>query len=247
MLNCAGTRRRAKWLWETSLDLIFPRTCIQCGRFINSEVGRFSCEDCRRSIFWITDPICDCCGAPFPGMVEPGSICASCRDNPPDFNRARSAFLYQSMGARLVHVLKYEGGSWLGSEIAKLLSQREDLMTVFRDSILVPVPLHPRKQSARGYNQSIVIARSIQSIIPEVRIENVLRRTRMTTSQTFLSRKQRLGNMRGAFECENRASRFGKTILIDDVQTTGATLNASALALKQQYVQDISAFTLAHG
>ncbi|MEX0321966.1 MAG: ComF family protein [Puniceicoccaceae bacterium] len=111
----------------------------------------------------------------------------------------------------------------------------------------MPVPLHPRKQLARGYNQSIVIAEAIQSLVPDTHVRNILRRTRMTPSQTFLSREKRLQNMQGAFACEQGAGELDRVIMIDDVQTTGATLNASALALRSQNVHYISAFTLAHG
>jgi ComF family protein len=146
-----------------------------------------------------------------------------------------------------VHVLKYEGGSWLLNEIACLLAENPDWQAYFAGAVLVPIPLHPRKLRSRGYNQSLVIAHAIHRFCPDTRIVEALARTRMTPSQTFLSREKRLKNMKGAFACLKGVGQLEKVILVDDVLTTGATLNASALALRGINVQDISAFTLAHG
>ncbi|MGC9451884.1 MAG: ComF family protein [Oceanipulchritudo sp.] len=142
-------------------------------------------------------------------------------------------------------MLKYERGTWLRSEIRALLAGN-GWAVWFSGASLVPVPLHRAKLRARGYNQAEVIAAAIAQAFPGCRIRPVLSRVRRTPSQTFLTREQRLRNMKGAFRC-TEAGGMGRVILVDDVLTTGATLNAAAAALRRAGVRNISAFTLAHG
>jgi ComF family protein len=179
-------------------------------------------------------------------MVEPERICGTCRAEPPAFKACRSLFLYRDAGARIVHALKYEQALWLRRELTLLLQEAAGWEAWFNKAVLVPVPLHPAKHRSRGYNQAELIAKAVQAAFPATRIDNCLRRIRRTPSQTFLSRVQRQRNMRGAFTC-SMAPEARRIILVDDVLTTGATLNAAVVALNEAGAGDISAFTLAHG
>lgn len=229
------------------LEAVFPRTCVNCGRLLDSGTEGFSCPACRSGYLWIRPPFCSVCGVPFAGQLETEATCAACRERPPVFDEARSLFLYQRTGARVVHALKYEGGSWLQAEIAARLHGQAGWERYFRDTVLVPVPLHPRKERRRGYNQAEVVARAIGAAMPQTAIWRGLRRIRATPSQTFLSREQRRRNVRGAFACRDQPPTGRRLVLVDDVLTTGATLNASATALRRAGAAWISAFTLAHG
>jgi len=229
------------------LDLVFPRSCIDCGRLISDFPCRFSCPACRNRYAWISDPACAGCGAPLTGRLVSERVCTACRENPPAFQTCRSLFLHRGIGARLVHTLKYAEGRFLYREIAALLRETEDLWPFLEGKILVPVPLHPRKLNQRGYNQADLVIRAILEVYPHLRTCAVLERTRMTPTQTFLSREARRRNMKNAFVCEESLERQADYLLVDDVLTTGSTLNAAATALRRRGVRRISAFTLAHG
>jgi len=163
------------------------------------------------------------------------------------FDRSRALFLYRGAGARIVHGLKYEGSQWLGKEIELLLREFPIWRQYFTDAQLVPVPLHKSKERQRGYNQAHVIARAINAALPQTTLCDCLQRVRKTPSQTFLTRDERRRNMKKAFECVSEPDSERKIIVIDDVLTTGATLNSAILALRKETKGPISAFTLAHG
>ena len=229
------------------LDFWFPRTCVRCGCLLQDSEKRFTCKDCRRKYVLIKRPFCDRCGFPFFGKSALPGTCESCRERPPDFSEARSLFLYRMTGARVVHCLKYEKGTWLLSEIASLFGDEHGWRDFFAGSTLVPVPLHPRKERQRGFNQAEIVCKAIRGAVPGVEICPCLRRVRATPSQTFLSRTARLRNMKGAFSCPGLPGGERRLILVDDVHTTGATLNAASRALREAGAKVISAFTLAHG
>ena len=239
--------QQVDWAWQTVLDWVFPRTCLRCGCHLTDHPGTFVCEACRRRYLLIREPFCPGCGVPFFGEIRASRACAACLDKPPAFDESRSLFLYRSTGARLVHALKYEQGTFLQSEITRLLLGDPRWKTYLGGNLLVPVPLHPSKRRKRGYNQAEIVVQAIQAAYPATTLGHCLERIRATPSQTFLSREARLKNMKGAFHCRAIPPEGARVILVDDVLTTGATLNAAARALRKAGAKRISAFTLAHG
>lgn len=246
-LSClADPLRIRRWL-NDCLEWVYPRTCLRCGGYLRPEQAGFTCDPCFAGYAFIGEHYCVRCGSPHLGHVLPDHWCANCREHPPAFESAQSLFRYVGTGARLVHSLKYEGGVWGALEVERLLRRQPRVLGFFTDAVLVPVPLHPRKLRRRGYNQAVVVAEGIQRVLPETRLWGGLRRVRDTPTQTALSRRQRQRNVLEAFAPVGDIPPAGRLVLIDDVLTTGSTLNAAATALRRLGASKISAFTLAHG
>ncbi len=203
------------------VEFLFPRTCLHCGCLLTDNRGGYTCRRCRELIEWI--PL---------GRGPEGS---------------RSMFKYAGPGARLVHALKYEGGVWIQKEVTALAGEIPWVQKCCQDTVLVPVPLHPGRFRSRGYNQAGIIAEGVREAVFHARVQDCLMRTRKTPSQTLLSREERLRNMRGAFVCKWQLDDNQRYTIVDDVLTTGATLQAARIALEKAGAVNISAFTLAHG
>ncbi len=186
------------------------------------------CPDCRKRLTLLTGPRCPGCGGELDGVL---GVCSRCLQAPPTpWRAAVSAFAYRGDGAELIRRFKYGGRPELARTLAQLMLEvwREQQLEV---DLMVPVPLHWTRRLRRGFNQSELLARSLA---PElgVPVRSVLRRTRRVPHQAGLNRERRLKNLRGAFQLRDPAAIAGKRVLlIDDVITTGATLNAAAEAL----------------
>ncbi len=179
-------------------------------------------------------------------MEQGGGLCANCLSNPPKVALIRSAFIFQDAIRDAVHALKYRGGRAIAAQLAEPMKQAWE-NAAMRSDMLVPVPLHPDREARRGYNQSALLAIALAEHI-HVPVEiHALTRVRNTRSQTHLNFEERQTNVVGAFATTDTVKIAGKRVtLIDDVATTGATLNACAEALLARGAGQVNAFTLAH-
>jgi len=213
-----------------ALDIALPTLCVSCREPVD---GDGVCAACWAKLSFIERPYCPRLGIPFVYDPGPDMLSMEAIASPPAYQRARAAVRYDDVARTLVHALKYQDrtdlapamGRWMARAGGELLSGAD---------MLVPVPLHWRRAWRRRYNQSGALAQIIarQSGV-KVRSE-VLRRVRATEQQIGLSRAQRATNVQGAFQVsqERQAEVQGRrVILIDDVLTSGATLDACARAL----------------
>jgi len=213
-----------------ALDIALPTLCVSCREPVD---GEGVCAACWAKLSFIERPYCPRLGIPFVYDPGPDMLSMEAIASPPAYQRARAAVRYDDVARTLVHALKYQDrtdlapamGRWMARAGGELLSGAD---------MLVPVPLHWRRAWRRRYNQSGALAQIIarQSGV-KVRSE-VLRRVRATEQQIGLSRAQRATNVQGAFQVsqERQAEVQGRrVILIDDVLTSGATLDACARAL----------------
>lgn len=205
---------------RTVLDLVYPPHCVLCGRD-----GTFLCAPCTAALPRAETPRCERCWLPDHTASYRCLLWGS------ELHAVRAPYIHRAGARELVHALKYDGLSVLAQPMGHLLLDSVQAFGLTVDA-LVPVPLHPRRQRSRGYNQAEVLALAVGQALG-LPVWRALRRTRATASQVYHhSAAARARNMAGAFAaCEPVA---GLTLLlIDDVVTTGSTLAACARALQE--------------
>jgi ComF family protein len=239
----------AKVAGKMFLDVFFPASCLHCGHTVENSPYSHLCRACARELFLARPPACTTCGFPFMGVLAGPQTCPHCAELDPVFDRGKALFLAKGPGRSLIHELKYRSGSYAFEDLAEMLQRSAHYRTYLAGGTLVPVPLHPTRQRERGYNQSERIARFLARKVDSCRVAPLLRRVKDTETQTRLNRNAREKNMRKAFALSAHAlvEPGANYILIDDVFTTGATLNACAAVLRQAGAAQIKVATLGHG
>ena len=201
------------------------------------------CQACWESILPLTPPLCDRCGDPLPVSRVPrdDNCCRRCRRTRRVVDRARAIGPYDGALRAILQSLKYEGRRSLACRLAVLMRERGAEVLSGADCV-VPVPLHPSRRRHRGFNQAADLAKRLG--LPVV---HALHRARATATQTSLPAAQRHRNVRDAFAITpaGRALRGAIVVVIDDVSTTGATLEACARALKDSGAAEVRALTAA--
>lgn len=194
-------------------------------------------------------PFCTVCGDPVAGDIQHDYVCFSCSRETPSFSRARSAVRYEGVVGDALRSLKYNNGLWVVEDLTELLFAcvRAEYPGVEFD-IITSVPLFPPRRRARGFNQSALLGKALGRRLQLPFREGLLRRVRSTASQTDLTASQRAANVCGAFRVGLFARPAGRRILlVDDVMTTGATVNACAKALRQGGADSVHVITVARG
>lgn len=218
--------------------------------------GDFLCACCADDFIPVASPMCTCCGMVFKSRQGENHLCGNCTLEPRNFTTARAFGIYDRTLMHAVHALKYHGKTRIASPLGQLLflTFRTHWKVCEMDAV-VPVPLHIRRFRERGFNQSFLLIRdwhrmaeSIGCDISHMRIEkDVLVRSRQTAPQTGLGRQKRKANMHGAFSIRNPEKvREKKVLLIDDVYTTGATVDeCSKILLAKGGARRVDVLTLA--
>ena len=222
-------------MFERLLDLLLPVRCGGCGQF-----GALYCERCRLRTHRLREPLCRRCGA----EVEFAKARCGCRDRLHALGRLRSAARYEGPLERAIHRFKYERRRPLAKPLAELLADRLAVDGPAGEFIAW-VPLHPRRQWERGYNQSELLAAELARRFGLPSGPGRLLRTRDTRAQVGLDRRRRLLNVAGAFTWRGQDLGRRSVILIDDVATTGATLEACAQALRAAGAGVVTGLTVA--
>ncbi|WP_369719836.1 MULTISPECIES: ComF family protein [unclassified Bradyrhizobium] len=213
-----------------ALDIALPTLCVSCREPVD---GEGVCAACWAKLSFIAPPYCPRLGIPFVYDPGPDMLSMEAIASPPAYQRARAAVRYDDVARTLVHALKYQDRTDLAPAMGRWMARAGGELLTGAD-MLVPVPLHWRRAWRRRYNQSGALARVIERQ-SGVRVRGeVLRRVRATEQQIGLSRAQRATNVQGAFQvsADRQPEVQGRRIiLIDDVLTSGATLDACARAL----------------
>jgi ComF family protein len=217
---------------RAALDLALPPLCASCREPVE---GRGLCPSCWSKLSFITRPYCERLGIPFAYDPGPGILSMEAIADPPAYNRGRAAVRFDEISRALVHSLKYGDrldlapmmGRWMSHAGREILSGAE---------ALVPVPLHWRRLWARRFNQSAMLAAAISAESGVPVAAAALKRVKATAQQVGLSRSERASNVQGAFKVpeESKGAVAGRRlVLVDDVLTSGATVDGCARALNR--------------
>jgi competence protein ComFC len=241
---------------KRALDGLYPPICELCGCGLKD--GNALCETCEEKLPRIISPFCETCGESFFGQVDGPFDCPNCKDISFHFEFALAAMDRCEETLELVHRLKYGKEIHLADALGKLACgvflDRRFQVSLKEKWLLVPVPLHPSRLRKRHFNQAEEIARVVAKQC-ELPMMNLLKRVRKTSTQTRLSRKQRLENLKKAFELRNAWRKKNPTalrsvrgvIIVDDVFTTGSTVDACAKVLRKAGVKRVAVLTVLRG
>ncbi len=219
-----------------ALDLLFPQWCVGCGR-----EGSFLCQSCQRSLPRIDPPFCSRCGKP----QARGQLCSGCVEWSAVIDGIRSLFRFEGAVREAVHQLKYRNLRALAPLLSGLLSDYMKTHPI-PGEVLVPVPLHRKRLRERGYNQSYLLSKGLGKSNNLPVVADCLVRQKHTPPQARTSTvEERRDNVVGVFACRNDRLRDRQVLLIDDVATSGATLDACAAVLKASGAVSVWALTFA--
>ncbi|MDB6168374.1 MAG: putative competence protein [Verrucomicrobia bacterium] len=237
--------------WARGLgDVVFPPVCVHCRGLVEGEGFRHLCAGCVREINWVRPPHCSACGHPFDGELAGERRCPHCEQLAPFYREGRTAVLVKGPARALVHEFKYHRGFQVLADMALVLRNSPGVLSLARGATLVPVPLHPRKLRERGYNQSALLADELARVAGGgTRVKPLLRRVVDTASQTHHDRRMRQANLKNAFALAPHAgfTPDQHLILVDDVFTTGSTLNSCAFVLRRAGCLKLDVITFGHG
>ena len=230
--------------WDRLLHFVLPSFCLGCGEPLPASATLGLCRACRGKLVRLDLARCPICWRPNLGAATAGAACASCRTAAPSCDRLLAAWSYQEPLASVLLAFKFGRLDYLGSALARAIAEllRETLSTC---DLVVPVPLHWRRRLARGYNQAERIARPLAARL-QIPLRTALRRRRPTPAQSQLDRAERLRNLADAFAVWRPGAVAGRRILlVDDVVTTGATVEAAAASLRAAGAAEIHAVAAA--
>ncbi|HYL83699.1 MAG TPA: ComF family protein [Candidatus Angelobacter sp.] len=249
-----GLRRGVRsWLGaagDALVSVIFPAGCRICDALLTDARRVPICDACLASFSQVPRPLCEICGRPLPGLTpqeQQMARCPVCRDKTYAFERARSFAIYEGPLVRAILLLKFEQieplGKWFAERLAEVIDGEGKAMAA---DVVVPVPLHRERERERGYNQAALLSKPLARRLRIPHESILLMRTRARPDKRILSLEERWESVRGAF-----ATRPGsqvdnlRVLLVDDVLTTGATMDACSRALLEAGAKSVMGLTVA--
>jgi ComF family protein len=222
---------QARIVLRTALDAVLPPRCLKCGEILGGENGL--CAPCWQKLAWLSPPCCACCGQPFHFESGATALCGACLQKHPAYERARAVFRYDDQSRDLILGFKHADRTELAPSLARWMA-RSGAELIADCALIVPVPLHWTRLAMRRFNQAGLLAQEIGKLSGRPVEPQALIRRRATRSQGHLGRLARRRNVQGAMAVTERLiSRVAdrRVLLVDDVITTGATVETAAKAL----------------
>jgi ComF family protein len=227
------------------IDTLFPPKCMVCNTLIEQIGG--VCPACWHKIDFTTLPCCNICGDPFEYEIGPEALCGMCIHTPPLYSKAYSVFRYNEGSKEIIHKFKYSDATYMAPYLARWML-RSGADAIEECDLIIPVPLHPYKLLRRLYNQSYLLASYLSKYSNKPVVPKVLQRIKNNLPQIGLPRAERLKNVTGAFKLNPKYQHMidnKHIVLVDDVMTTGATINACTKPLLAAGCKSVRVITLA--
>lgn len=233
-----------KKFFTNFLNSVYPPRCMSCNANVSS-CHQF-CEKCWSKIEFISEPYCHKCGLPHPVHYLSNKDCESCNKLKPRFNQCKSVFRYSAVTNKLIKKFKFHDTTIYGQSFAQLIFKSARSLVEASD-FLIAVPMYKKDLKVRKYNHAFLIARALSKLASKKLLPDTLIKHRQSLSQSGLTRSERLKNLEKAFSiAKNHDLIKGKNILlIDDVMTTGTTLNECSKVLKRAGAKRVIVLTVA--
>ncbi len=231
-----------------AIKLIFPPKCVLCGKIIENDDTL--CPDCWKKIKFIEKPYCDKCSTPFEFEISSNDNCLSCIKNKPLYIKARSAIIYDNEIAKLIFNFKFHDKTYLKRFMGKCMF-KASIDIIDNIDILIPIPLHKKRLIYRKYNQSLLLANEIGKLANKEVIYDFLYKTKHTVPQATLKQSDRISNLKNKFAIKSKylenLEKYKNLnfAIIDDVMTTGSTINECTKVLNEVGINNVYAITFA--
>jgi len=218
--------------------LKFKQICTLCASHDGGDLG--ICQPCLHDLPWHGAPQCPQCALP-----TDGNICGSCLNSPPDFDATHALFTYDYPVDGLLQHYKYKETLHLANTFSALMASKQSLHTPQKPiDLIIPMPMHAKRLKERGFNQALEIARLVSKQLKIKLDYTTCQRTKYTPPQASLHLKERFKNICGAFDCLQKLPDL-RIAIVDDVMTTGASLNELAKTLKQAGATHVECWVIA--
>ncbi|MDD5097064.1 MAG: ComF family protein [Candidatus Omnitrophica bacterium] len=231
-------------------DLIYPNYCLACENKLDSSLKEhFICTACQKAIEPNLPPFCPSCGRTLDTASQGKNTCSGCLNTKFSFDRAFSPCKYSGIIKKMIQEFKYSGRDYLGKNLGQILNNfiKEYDLPITHTDYIIPIPLHNARFRQREFNQAQILSAQVAKEFNKQLLLKVLTRTKATKSQTELSFEERRNNVQGSFSVTApQLIKDKNLLLIDDVLTTGSTLDEAARTLKAAGAKMILAMTLAN-
>lgn len=228
-------QKKIREMLRSMLRLLYPNRCPVCDRVL---FHALICPSCAGKLTYISQPVCYSCGKPLENNLA--EYCADCTKIRHEYRQGHAVFGYQGPVREILYRYKYSNRrdytEFLASEAARLYGSWVQKLDI---TIAAPIPLSKKRKRQRGYNQADLFARRFSELCGLAYNADLLVRTRNTLPQKELSVRERKNNLKNAFKINGNVVNLKRILLIDDIYTTGSTIDAAALVLKQSGVKDI--------
>lgn len=229
-------------IWKWILGILYPKTCCFCEKVSETDI----CTECRKKIEYVKEPRCKKCGKPI--RYEEEEFCHDCRSRRHFFEQGKSIWIHKKPVSSSIYRFKYQNRRIYGEFYAKEMYRiYGNLIRDWEIDVIVPVPLHKKRKRTRGYNQAEIIAKHLGNLTGiETDTKSVVRR-KYTRPQKELNDRERQKNLKEAFEVTSNWRKAKNVLIIDDIYTTGSTIDAIAKTLKEAGTQKVWFLTISIG